>query len=123
MNERFMFRVWSNKCKNYIDNDPAIIDHSENQYFEIAAPGTDCIIEQCTGLKDKNGKWIFEGDILHLCGMSFNYKATIIWHKNSGSWQIIEENKVKHIMVDSAMEESAEIIGTIHEVNQSNRKA
>ena len=38
----------------------------------------DCICEQCTGVKDKNGKLIFEGDILQY----ENHYYTVVWVRN-----------------------------------------
>lgn len=62
MQDRFKFRVWKGKenrmvdCVTYLN--PLILDpniNPENIHNKVM---------QCTGLRDKNGKLIFEGDIV-----------------------------------------------------------
>lgn len=64
-NDRFKFRVWDEEYKDYLPLSDCKLDaitgelvkrslFQENRY----------IIEQCTGLRDKNGKLIFENDIV-----------------------------------------------------------
>lgn len=120
MNDRFRFRVWDNGFKKYRTglgiNNGLVCTYDDNT----------CVLEQCTGLKDRNQKLIYEGDILDF-DLSTprnggHYRGFIRWQKQneligwmisdmdmSGDWDLRQIAHPNDWMV------WGEIIGNIHE--------
>ena len=115
-NSRFKFRVWDKVSKRYFYLELKFGDNGYNPDFII-----DPVFEQCTGLKDKNGNLIYEGDIL-LCdrkdvecatGAEIHYKSSgVVQREKNGKYFIIGEDWYGSDI--TFYNECAEIIGNIH---------
>lgn len=103
MKDRFKFRAWEIDKKKYHYD---VQDWYE--FFVIDYPEK-YIVEQCTGLKDKNGKLIYEGDIVRdvTNGKWYN----IIWHEVNGCWFLEDCASVEYCFLPHEFE----VIGNIHE--------
>lgn len=112
-NDRFKFRVWDNNFGEYID-EGALLNGSTG---EIAGTGN-YTIEQCTGIRDKNGKLIYEGDVVTI----YNF-LTKTHNKCVVGWEdlLLEYSctgiEVEHIYWNMVASDSKyiKIIGNIHE--------
>ena len=128
MNDRFKFRVWDKKEKRYINfeqfkkGDIEFNFNPQTNEIWIEYDKSRYVVEQCTGLKDKNSKLIYEGDIV-TCGD--DRKWVIIW--GDSFWQVKEIRQDCCININALTWcncDELEVIGNIHEhhelIEQSN---
>ena len=124
MNDRFKFRVWDKGNKRYqgtqdwqpyldTDGDVCFINTDDVRNYP---PENYFIIEQCTGLKDKNGNLIYEGDIIK---DEFYRRFTIVWSEEDCLFEgrVIYRDPEYSDRFDlyKGATDNCEIIGNVHE--------
>ena len=108
------FRAWDSMEKKFISDVYISLDgwHYTNSKDDHEPH---LIIEQYTGLRDKNGKEIYEGDKIHGNGLDYyDSKKTIAiveWDE-TGGWYPFANNQDE---APYPYPENCEIIGNIHE--------
>ena len=110
MNREIKFRAWD---KNHMVYNPEL--YSNNCVEKAQKAGV--ILMQFIGLKDTNGKEIYEGDIVGFCDVSVagtNDHAPIYWDEETLSYKA--DIGYEHRTLKQGMDnETLEIIGNIYE--------
>lgn len=95
-----------------VDNDPPYIFRSPRYAmgYEVD-PDT---VGECTGLKDKNGKLIFEGDVLD-CKSGMYERCKVIFNEFCSAFQLMCADGFSDFFICSIDHTHMEIIGNIHD--------
>jgi uncharacterized phage protein (TIGR01671 family) len=140
MNREIKFRAWDKTIKKMFyniqelydgmgditdrdGNDLDIYESSISQSFDCALNNKDMIVEQYTGLKDKNGKEIYEGDIITAAYVGSSI-GRVVYHK--GSFKInFNVNNEPYVLLEQYAERNnfkVEVIGNIYEATEEQLK-
>lgn len=129
MKDRFKFRIYcKSENKMMLFNNPTLIDgdilqggllfknydHKIKNVHEVKPE--DLILMQCTGLKDKSDRLIFEGDIIYKKGTK-NHRgekmySEVVWDQMYAEFNISDDNGMHRMPSNS---NNIEIIGNIYE--------
>jgi len=135
MNDRLKFRVWDKRRNEYIESPnpmPLLQANGLLAYFNDNPKAMDFyVVEFSTGLKDKNGKLIFEGDIIKITRggtkkQSFGIpkiqitdvyydKGAFRYRWEDGSGSVLDFNSVEIVKGSESITQDVEVIGNIHQ--------
>jgi len=120
MAREIKFRAWDKLSLIWLDDDEYVIcpdsgavteiDYADG-YVVIAAVNHEAVLEQYTGLKDKNGAEIYENDIVEISDMSYG--------DNDKHYGVVEYSEYAELVVGNILlnrvYKAIKVIGNIHE--------
>lgn len=110
MNERFKFRIWDKIDKRFMSGSVSI--DCRKGCMAGNMPENKYVIQQCTGLKDRNEKLIYEGDIIEWK----KEKHIVIFDERNATFGIKISDVETHLFNDiHTPTRWIEIIGNIYE--------
>ena len=117
MQREIKFRVWDKHTKTFIyfgdkfwfdDTANTITFQCSSVLGERDPDGNRFVLLQFTGLRDKNEKEIYEGDIVKIIGA---LNAEIYW--DFGSWQLRNKGRAGGLLFN--LNDHLEVIGNIYQ--------
>ena len=118
MNDRFKFRAWNKETKTMhygaeqtydcLTGIPVVYLSS----FGDVLDDEDYIVEQCTGLRDKNANLIFDGDVVRISGMQESFE--VVYAENLCGFGLKHSDGLITSVMSSVLG-GVEVVGNIHE--------
>ena len=115
MQDRFRFRVWDRKSKDLVEsmsmcNFGFLTMQDGTDIEDSGFSADDLIIEQCTGLKDKKGNLIYEGDIIEDDNTKSD-RGVVFFDKYSARFMVKMYKYNQKVLI----KKNVRVVGNIHE--------